>query len=130
MKLICKNWLTLDIWINAFSVWKVKKRSNRKLRWKKVYFQKFLSWVFDLLFKLFSVTAVFLQVPGRYWCLQQKLDFYSYGDIPYDTVDSPISGHHRGNNFCPLIGGVRLLESLIFFTFCGLGKGTLKVLSF
>ena len=22
------------------------------------------------------------------------------------TVDSLISGHHRGNDFCPLIGGV------------------------
>ena len=46
------------------------------------------------------------------------------------TVDSLISEHHRGNGFCPLIGGVRLLESLIFLTFCCLGRGTLKVLSF
>ena len=46
------------------------------------------------------------------------------------TVDSLINGHHRGNDFRPLIGGVRLLESLIFLTFCGLGKGNLKVLSF
>ena len=47
-----------------------------------------------------------------------------------DTVDSLISGHNRRNDFCPLIGGVRLLESVIFFTFCGLWRGTLKVLSF
>ena len=42
------------------------------------------------------------------------------------TVDSLISGHNRGNDFCPLIGGVRLLESVIFFTFCGLGGGYFK----
>ena len=28
-----------------------------------------------------------------------------------DTVNSLISGHHRCKKFCPLIGGVRLLES-------------------
>ena len=28
------------------------------------------------------------------------------------TVDSLISGHHWGKDFCPLIRGVRLLESL------------------
>ena len=39
------------------------------------------------------------------------------------TVGSLISRHHRGNDFCPLIGGVRLLESLKFFIFCGLGGG-------
>ena len=38
--------------------------------------------------------------------------------------------NHWGNDFCPLIGGIRLLESLIFLTFFGLGRGTLKVLSF
>ena len=47
-----------------------------------------------------------------------------------DTVDSLISGHHRGNDFCPLNGDVRLLEILIFLTFCRLGWGTLKVESF
>ena len=47
-----------------------------------------------------------------------------------DTVDSLISGHHWGNDFSPLIGDVRLLESLIFLTFCRQGWGTLKVLSF
>ena len=47
-----------------------------------------------------------------------------------DTVDSLISRRNRGNDFCPLIGGVRLLERVIFFTLCGLGRGTLKVLSF
>ena len=46
------------------------------------------------------------------------------------TVDSLISGHKWGNDFCPLIGGVRLLEIVIFFTFCGLGRDNLKVLSF
>ena len=46
-----------------------------------------------------------------------------------NTVDSLISGHYRGNDFCPLIGGLCLLESLIFFSFCGLGRGTLKVLN-
>ena len=47
-----------------------------------------------------------------------------------NTVDSLISGHHRGNNICPLIGGVRLLESSIFFATYGLERGTLKVLCF
>ena len=32
-----------------------------------------------------------------------------------NTVNSLISGHHWGNGFCPLIGDVRLLESLTFF---------------
>ena len=32
-----------------------------------------------------------------------------------DTVNSVISGHHWGNDFCLLIGDVRLLESLTFF---------------
>ena len=45
------------------------------------------------------------------------------------TVNSLISGHHQGNNFCPLIGDVRLLESLTFLTFCCLGRRSLKVLS-
>ena len=45
-----------------------------------------------------------------------------------NTVNSVISGHHRGNDFCPLIGDVRLLESLAFLTFCCLGRGSLKVL--
>ena len=35
--------------------------------------------------------------------------------IPYlSTVNSLISGHHRCKKNCPLIGGVRLLESLFF----------------
>ena len=45
----------------------------------------------------------------------------------FNTVDSLISGHQRGNYVCPLNEGVRLLESLKFFTFLSLGKGTLKV---
>ena len=44
-----------------------------------------------------------------------------------NTVDSLISGQHKGNDFCPLIGGVRVLESL-FLTFCDLGRGTLILL--
>ena len=47
-----------------------------------------------------------------------------------NTVDSLISGHHRGNNFCQQIGGVRLLQSLILLTLCGLGSVSLKVLNF
>ena len=31
------------------------------------------------------------------------------------TADSLISGHHRGNNFCPLIGGVRLFGEFNIF---------------
>ena len=46
-----------------------------------------------------------------------------------NTVNSLISGHHWGSDFCPLIGDVHLLESLTFFTFCCLGRGSLKVLS-
>ena len=45
------------------------------------------------------------------------------------TVNSLISGHHRGNDFCTLIGDVRLLESLTFLTFCCLGRDSLKILS-
>ena len=49
-----------------------------------------------------------------------------YKDI---TVNSLISGHHRGNDFCLLIGDVRLLESLTVLIFCCLGRGSSKVLS-
>ena len=40
------------------------------------------------------------------------------------TVDSLISGHHWGKDYCPLIRGVRLLESLWFF---GKGRGNIKM---
>ena len=59
--------------------------------------------------------------------------FESFREIPTqletNTVNSLISGQHQGNYFCPLIGGVRLSESVIFWTFCRLGRGTSKVLS-
>ena len=59
--------------------------------------------------------------------------FESFREIPTqletNTVNSLISGQHQGNYFCPLIGSVRLLESVIFRTFCRLGRGTSKVLS-
>ena len=45
-------------------------------------------------------------------------------------MDFLISVHHRGSDFCTLIGGVSILESLIFFTFYSLGTGTLEGLSF
>ena len=45
------------------------------------------------------------------------------------TVNSLISGHHRGIDFSPLVGDVRLLESLTFLTFWCLVRGSLKVLS-
>ena len=45
------------------------------------------------------------------------------------TVNALISGHHRGNDFCPLIGDVRLLERLIFLTYFGRGRCSSKVQS-
>ena len=57
--------------------------------------------------------------------------FYAMtSDKKLNTVDSLIRGYHRGNDFCPLIGVICLLGSLIFLTLCGLGRGTLKVLTF
>ena len=57
--------------------------------------------------------------------------FFPYNNIWHtfftDTVNSVISGHHRGNDFCPLVGDVRLLKSLTSLTFCCLGRGSLKV---
>ena len=60
---------TLDIWIQTcevlmWSIWKEKKRANQRRLNEKQYFQNFrksLSWMFDLLFKLFLLKAVVLQ---------------------------------------------------------------------
>ena len=92
-----------------------------------------VSFIISLLSNLFKcVNRCYSQLLFIYFFIvdQQKLQMNpKYIKLQY-IVDSLISGHHRGNDFCPLIGGVRFLESLIFLTFCGLGRGTLKVLSF
>ena len=44
-------------------------------------------------------------------CFYCKL-FHMWCSYQQYTVDSLISGHHWGKDYCPLIRGVRLLESL------------------
>ena len=38
--------------------------------------------------------------------------FFEWNISKKTTVDSLIRGHHWGKDYCPLIRGVRLLESL------------------
>ena len=92
-------------------------------------------WIFVFLF--FLLVCLFFEIKNIYFDTHSTMgagewkNFFTFSiSGNKTTVDSLISGHHRGNDFCPLIGGVHYLENLIFLTSCELVRGTLKGLSY
>ena len=77
---------TLDIWSTHVKYLERKKRANQRRLNEKQYFQNFrksLSWMFDLLFKLFLLTAVLLQ--AALWVFFKSWLYYS----PLMSTSSP-----------------------------------------
>ena len=105
----------LDIYysLNSIINWMAWTHSTRMQWWSRLF-----SKVEILAPNRLNISSLF------YWV--------QWSPVQKETVDSPISGHHWGNNICPLIVGVLLLKSLIFLSsmFPLPREGTLRVLSF
>ena len=89
----------LDIYysLNSIIHWMARTHSTRMQWWSRLF-----SKVEILAPNRLNILSLFYRVQ---WSPVQK-----------ETVGSLISGHHWGNNICPLIVGVLLLESLIFLS--------------
>ena len=88
-KFVCESWYQQGkIFWRASSIWKVKKSNPTKIKCKK-YLQNFwisLSWTFELVFKLFSLTAILLQFAG-WFCIR----IWHYSPLISSLVDTSVS---------------------------------------
>ena len=87
-KFVCESWYQQGkIFWRASSIWKVKKSNPTKIKCKK-YLQNFwisLSWTFELVFKLFSLTAILLQFAG-WFCIR----IWHYSPLISSLVDTSV----------------------------------------